>query len=298
MPITLVTGTPGAGKTLYAVKMIIDDILPLGRPIYTNINGLDIDNELVHVVGPEGPLEWQSYPDGAFCIFDEVQEQYPFKNAMSKTPDFVRGYETHRHQGKDFVFVTQGPYLLDRHLFPLIDKHIHLYRVFGMKRSTVLQWSGVNSTPQPKQTRTNAVVTNFSFPKRLFAHYKSASVHTVKASPPWGLIVKLSLIFILIFGGGGFLLMKVRNSTLLNMVGEETTPFADVMLLSEVANESGDPANSRLECVKLLSATPTTLTVMNGSSAVLLDRRSVKIIRGNLFSVQDESHLALLCNAS
>lgn len=202
MPITLITGTPGAGKTLYAVKMLIEQYLPTGRQIYTNINGLDVGNDNVHVLPEDGPMTWMSYPDGSLFFFDEVQTQYPFKNSMSKTPDYIKAYETHRHRGMDFVFITQGPYLLDRHLHPLIDRHMHVYRPFGLKRSTVLEWNGVNPNPAPAQSRSNALVKNFSFPKKYFDYYKSATVHTVKMRWPVKLIVVL---FALLFAFGGLI---------------------------------------------------------------------------------------------
>lgn len=201
MPITLITGTPGAGKSLLAVKMLVDDILPKakaeGRRVYCNITDFQAPGFDVVDCGPEGPKEWTEYPDGSICVFDEIQQQYPFKNGASQTPAYIRAYEKHRHRGFDFIFITQGPYLLDRHLHPLIDRHLHVYRPFGFKRSTILEWNGVNEKPQPLQSRTNAAVKNFTFPKRLFKYYKSATQHTVKMRFPWklaGMFVGLALL--------------------------------------------------------------------------------------------------------
>lgn len=206
MPITLITGTPGAGKTLFAVKQIFEDLLPTGRDVYSNISGLDASGyENLHIVDKDAPFHWMDYPDGAIFVFDEIQEQYPFKNAMSKAPPYITGYETHRHKGFDFFFITQGPYLIDRHLHPLIQTHYHIYRPFGMKRSTVLMWNGVNAKPEPAQNRSNAIVKNFSFPAKYFDKYKSATKHTVKLRIPW----KLIGIFVLLLLGFGFLGYKV-----------------------------------------------------------------------------------------
>ena len=215
MPITLITGTPGAGKTLYAVKKLVEELVPSGRQIFVNINGLDVPNENVHPCDDETPMKWMDYPDGSIFIFDEVQRQYPFKNAMSKVPDYITAYETHRHRGMDFYFITQGPHLLERHLFPLIDRHFHIYRPFGLKRSTVLEWNGVNPTPAPRQSRTNAMIKSFNFPKKYFSLYKSATVHTVKMRVPWKLVIVVGLVFAAFltlgiwgffkFSGGGFM---------------------------------------------------------------------------------------------
>lgn len=182
--ITLLTGTPGAGKTLYMIKRLVEELIPTGRQIYCNIDGLNIDAPNLHVVGKDEPLNWQARDDGAIFVFDEVQEQYPPRNSQSRVPPYVSGYETHRHRGFDFWFVTQGPRLIDRHLHDLISRHIHLYRPFNMSRSVVYEWNLVNPTPAPPQSKSTAQKNTFVFPKRYFRLYKSASVHTMKLQLP------------------------------------------------------------------------------------------------------------------
>lgn len=283
MPITLVTGTPGAGKTLFAVKKIVEEIIPTGRPIYVNINGFSHPSPNVHVVGEEGPREWLSYPDGAFCIFDEVQRQYPFKNSMSKNPDYITGYETHRHRGMDFIFITQGPYLIDRHLHPLIDHHFHIYRPFGLKRSTVLEWQGVNEKPAPLQSRANAVVRNFNFPKKYFSHYKSATIHTVKMTIPW----KLVGFFLLLALGIGVIAWKALDL-------RSARIFAGGGLADAAAAEDAGGAasgSSARSCVVVLAATPSYLLVKIEGNRIRLDPASVKLTQGQLF-VGDDSALS------
>lgn len=252
MPITLITGTPGAGKSLYAVKMLLEEIIPTGRPVFTNINGFTTDAKNVTVVGVDAPKEWMTYPDGSFCVFDEIQTAYPFKNGMAQTPDYIRKYETHRHRGMDFVFITQGPYLLDRHLHPLIDRHIHVYRPFGFKRSTILEWNGVNEKPQPLQSRTNAAVKNFRFPKKYFEHYKSAVVHTVKARFPWKLAaLALGLVALLgyaAYGGYQFLtsdMLAGRRSEELD-AGRAADAAADPSVCAAVASVAGRTVRLRV----------------------------------------------------
>lgn len=197
MPITLVTGTPGAGKTLYTVQLLVEKLHKQGRRIFHNISGLDlrelakigVNPFMIHAVGDDGPFEWFEYPDGSMFIFDEVQRQYPPRNTMSKVPKFISEYETHRHRGMDFYFITQGPRLIDRHLHDLITRHFHLYRAFGMKRSQVYSWNAVNPNPNPAQTKKNSVNAQFAFPKKMYRLYKSASLHTVKREIPWKIVV-------------------------------------------------------------------------------------------------------------
>lgn len=196
MPITLITGTPGAGKTLYTVRLLVEKIAQEGRHVFHNINGLDLrelaklglNPFLIQRCGEEGPLDWFEYPDGSIFIFDEVQRQYPPRNTMSKVPRHISEYETHRHRGMDFYFVTQGPRLIDRHLHDLITKHVHLYRPFGVKMSQVYTWNLVNPNPNPAQSKSNSVNASFRFPPKLYKLYRSASMHTVKRQIPWKVV--------------------------------------------------------------------------------------------------------------
>jgi len=276
MPITLVTGTPGAGKTLFAVKKVIEELIPTGRKIYVNINGFTHDSPNVVVVGDEAPKEWMKYPDGGFFVFDEVQRQYPHKNSMTKTPDYISGYETHRHRGMDFIFITQGPYLIDRHLHPLIDHHYHIYRPFGFKRSTILEWQGVNPTPAPLQSRTNAAVRNFSFPKKYFDHYKSATIHTVQRRIPWKLfgifgLVALGLCVVAYLG------YRSSQSDLLNKYRRGSSEESGAAQLERDLAAS-DPA----KCAAILARTPSDLVIRIQGHRSRLRADAVTVAEGRL----------------
>ena len=227
MPITLITGTPGAGKTLFAVKLLIDELLPQGRVLWHNIEGLDADAlgekfsedapALVRRMVDFDPRSWMEAEDGAIFIFDECQQQFPARNPASKVPAHISPLETHRHRGFDFVFVTQHPSMLDSHVKSLCDKHHHLYRPFGFERSTHFQWSGVNPSPQPAQNRENAETRNFSFPKEIYEVYKSASAHTVNKRIPWRLLVVFGALVVAIIVVGflfyGFIQRFTGQST-------------------------------------------------------------------------------------
>ena len=196
MPITLITGKPGAGKTLAAVKMIVEDLLPTGRPIYAQINGLQYDalgvlrlvadDQVQDAAARVAALRhWHELPDGAVIIIDECQDVFPPRNPAAACPEYIRKFETHRHRGHDVVLLTQGPRLIDRHLHDLIDRHIHLFRLFGLRRSTKFEWPGVNLSPDPEQSRDTARRAFFSFPRKYFQFYQSATLHTVQRRIPW-----------------------------------------------------------------------------------------------------------------
>jgi len=46
------------------------------------------------------------------------------------------------------------------------------------------EWNAVNPQPNPSQTRSTAVTNTFTFPKKYFSNYKSASQHNVKLRVP------------------------------------------------------------------------------------------------------------------
>lgn len=223
--ITLITGTPGAGKTLYAVRMLVEEILKDGsdRPVFANINGLNIDNPRVTVLDPDGdlPLKWTEYPDGAIFIFDEVQRQYPPRNGASKVPAYLQALETHRHRNVDLVFITQYPTLLDRHIMPLVGRHIHLYSPFRGSVVRTYEWSSVNMDPNPSQTMANTDAKIFKYPRSLYGVYTSAVEHNKKLHIPRKLLLFPALALLMLVGSGYMLL---RPGGLLNRDEAQLSP--------------------------------------------------------------------------
>lgn len=185
--ITLITGTPGAGKTLYTVA----EELPrfAGRTLYVDgIPGLTVDHELF-----TAPLEeWPKWaPDGAVIVVDEVQRIWRPRSAASKIPDSVAALETHRHRGLDFVLITQHPNLLDANVRRLIGRHIHIRRMFGWPRAVVYEW---DSCSDPARVST-AIKRSWGYPKKAFSSYHSAVVHNAR-----GQRLPLALVLCLIAG--------------------------------------------------------------------------------------------------
>jgi zona occludens toxin len=150
MAMTLVTGKPGAGKTLWALGEVLAAVRA-GRAVFCNVDGLDPSVGALPVGDSGDPVAdaraWETLPDGALIVLDECQRAFPPRNSMAAVPAYISGFETHRHRALDFVLITQGPRLIDRHLHDLIDRHVHLFRVWGMRRAVVSEWGGVNLSP-------------------------------------------------------------------------------------------------------------------------------------------------------
>lgn len=172
--ITLITGTPGAGKTLYTVS----EELPKykNRPLYVD----GIPNLAITHLEPIGPVEkWHEWiPDGAVLVIDEVQRIWRPRGSASAVPPGVAALETHRHKGVDLIIITQHPNLLDPNIRRLVGRHLHVRRMFGWKRAIVYEW---DSATDPNRVAT-AIKRSWGYPKKAYKLYKSASQHTSRGN--------------------------------------------------------------------------------------------------------------------
>lgn len=167
--ITLITGTPGAGKTLYTVAEELPKFKD--RPLFVHgIPDLLIDHEL-----PAGEVDdWKSWlPKGAVLVVDECQHVWRVRGAASKVPPGVAAMETHRHTGNDIVLITQHPNLLDPNVRRLVGRHLHVRRMFGWKRAIVYEWDAATDPARVS----NAIKRSWAYPKKAFSLYKSSEQH-------------------------------------------------------------------------------------------------------------------------
>lgn len=210
MPITLITGTPGAGKTLYGVSKALPalaaEVLRAAdgaeikrRLCVGGVRDLLIDHEPVDV--PQ--IEWDSYRDewssmerlpgtppldvprradnwwlwvepGDVLFIDEAQRLFRPMAAGRKLPGFITRLETHRHYGIDIFTVTQHPNLLHANVRNLVGRHIHVRRVFTFHTRIVYEW---DKTTNP-QSISSATKSKWAPDKKAYDVYKSAELHT------------------------------------------------------------------------------------------------------------------------
>lgn len=185
--ITLITGAPGSGKTLYCVSKLLSKIAgtcvdgqdddgnkaTYPRTIYSNINRLLIEHEMVDEQWLE---KWfDNIKPGAFIVYDEVQKPWPNRPIGSKVPDYIQRLETHRHQGCDFVLMTQNPQLIDPNVRKLVGRHLHIRRVGNMGGAIVYEWDTCSNSLNFKNSFTKSP---WRFDKKAQTLYKSAEVHT------------------------------------------------------------------------------------------------------------------------
>ena len=208
--ITLITGTPGVGKTAYVVFMLQKELAKAPRPVF--VVGIP-DLKLEHQRAPKLE-EWTlleaseedetekeavfTFPDGALIIVDEAQKIYRPRPVGGKVPPHVAAFEKHRHKGLDFWLITQHPTLLDSNVRKLVGKHIHLRSQWSGR--TLYEWPEAND-PESRTNRDAATKRGYRLPSSIFGLYKSASVH-VKQSRRIPVALFVFLGAVLVAGGG------------------------------------------------------------------------------------------------
>lgn len=181
--IRLITGLPGAGKSLRAV-WYISEAEKAGRPVYVaGVDGLSPgDWESCD------PNRWQDLPDGALIVVDEAQKVWPTRR-VGEPPAHIRALSEHRHRGFDFILLTQHPAMVDKYVRTLVGEHQHVIRQFGTQTAKLVTWSECYEDPQSLVTRQRGTESLWRYPRALFGRYKSASMHTVKARLPTRLLL-------------------------------------------------------------------------------------------------------------
>lgn len=188
--ITLITGVPGSGKTLYCVHDIIRRVIGTKvvehdddgneveheRIVFSNINGLKLDHELIDGSDTGGLRNWHQWcKPGSMIIYDEVQKVWPLRPNGSKVPDDIQHLDTHRHYGVDFVLMTQTVNNVDRHIMGLVGRHLHVRRIGNMPFAIIYEWDHCSRALQYSKSIAKKF---FRYSKAVFKLYKSARVHT------------------------------------------------------------------------------------------------------------------------
>lgn len=187
--ISLTTGLPGAGKTLWTIAYVKALAEKEHRPVfYSGIKDLALD---WHEFDAEN---WMGCPDGSIIVIDECQRIFRPRGSGAKVPEYVSALETHRHHGLDIFLVTQHPMLMDANVRRLTERHWHVARRFGFQRATIFEYQSCKD--QPLANTANAQRSEWSYPKEVFGYYKSAEIHTVQARMPVKYVLMVSMLFV------------------------------------------------------------------------------------------------------
>lgn len=202
--ITLLTGLPGNGKTLRALQIVEELCRKENRPLF--VMGIKLTDQF--------PLQWEqvppvskwtekrpleedptimapafTFPVNAVIVIDECQKVFRPRSSSAAVPDHVAAFETHRHEGIDFVLLTQHPMFVDPNIRRLTNRHIHMVRVFGAQAANIHEWQQVKESCD--KMRNNSQQKPWLFPKHIYTWYESAKAHTYKFRPPLRALVLL-----------------------------------------------------------------------------------------------------------
>jgi zona occludens toxin len=208
--LTLITGTPRAGKTLLSTWEIArlvpgstveateactshgvtyrkGDAVP--RHLFSNIHDLLIDHTFISSKDLECWHTWAQ--PGDVIMFDEVQEVWRPRGLGVKVPPEIAALETHGHMGVDLVLITQHPMLVDPNIRRLVNQHLHVRRLtYGT--AMVYEWDHCENPGATKTCIANRV---FFHRRKMYALYKSATLHTKpKVRPPAVLYLGLAAV--------------------------------------------------------------------------------------------------------
>lgn len=238
MPVALISGLPGHGKTSIMVEELMAEAAKKEpRPIWqAGIEGLrdglatelvdptkwnaidpsqegtcecgftmqpDAHGELVRVEGR--PPHAHVVPDGAIIFIDEAWKWFGhLQNATRQAnPAHVLELAEHRHRGIDFVWTTQGPTQIYPFARTLIDRHRHVVRRWGTQFIEVFTWGEMQEEVKSTTKRELAERVTRTLPKDVRGVYKSASEHTIKAKLPLRLfllpVLLVALVTVLYF---------------------------------------------------------------------------------------------------
>ena len=201
--INLLTGVPGAGKTLSAIKLVLDlpkeiekDGAPYTRPVYYHhIDGCSISEWTE--LNQDQVLAWKQLPFGSIILIDEAHQVFP-QRTRGLAPEFIRDLDEHRHHGFDFYLVTQSPRKVDVEVRRLVGRHYHFDRRFGSPRISRYEFQRCVDDPNDRREQVQAVRVSVMLDKSIYGLYHSAEIHTHKFRVPLKIVAVGVLILIVL----------------------------------------------------------------------------------------------------
>ncbi|WP_372163655.1 zonular occludens toxin domain-containing protein [Xanthomonas axonopodis pv. cyamopsidis] len=196
-PLNVVTGTLGAGKTLFAIEqadLLIQNKLA-DRVYQIGINGPDTRKL------PDLPFpieEWATRADAGqlkntVIIVDEFHKWMP-QRGPGRPPKWIEEMAESRRRDVRWILLTQSAEFDHFLKGTRLNKHFHLSRKGFLNRSTIFEWSErfVANPAENKDARKEAIITNWWHPKKYYSWYESAAAHRFRVRLPmrvWAMLV-------------------------------------------------------------------------------------------------------------
>lgn len=169
-PIILITGLPGAAKSLFLTSQFLK-----GK---ANVYQAGLKGS---VFPATDAAKWFDTPHGATIGVDEAWKWFAPQPPTKEPPEHYTRLPEIRHEGRTLILVTQHPNDLDARVRRRIGKHYHLVRVFGSERSNVHVWDHCEENVESRGDTDSFI---WEFDKEAYALYKSASLHKIKTEVP------------------------------------------------------------------------------------------------------------------
>lgn len=217
--IAIISGLPGSGKTLSALKRFIIPAIREGRQIYTNIEGIDLlglslyteypyekaqKNLIAYEMQTEKdmernePLEPFKFSTKRMCegialnslvVVDEAQVFWNNRDfASEENKKLLPFLQKHRHYGIDIVFLTQNIDQLDIGIRRLAQIHYRLRRLSNSGLDKVVKvdiYPDAMGSEQFKPMATNV----WTIDRRIFKFYNSYQGNAAEAKKPIGNVI-------------------------------------------------------------------------------------------------------------
>lgn len=192
-PINLVTGLPGAGKTLFGIDLL-RKCAAEGLRCF-NFNVANLDPELAEPWS--GPIDqWDTLPERSVLIVDEAHSVFPKRPTNAATPAHIAALAEIRHKGLRFILIDQDPSTLDLFVKRRVGAHYHLVNRTGYNNARVFSNRGCVDNPRGSGVWSVGESDLWRYPKDLFGRYRSASLHIKRRRIPrmaWVLVGGLTL---------------------------------------------------------------------------------------------------------
>ncbi|MCK9386476.1 MAG: zonular occludens toxin domain-containing protein [Nevskia sp.] len=193
--ITLLTGNPGSGKTLWCLgelERLIKVRAENEKPCQVYYNGIPLLPDCPYFgdwkpLSDEEARDPHALPAGTVLVVDEAYRLWPSDASAktSKVPGYVELFATHRHRGHDVFLIMQKRSQIHPFLRDLVNRHVHLEAPFGLNRATVYSWERL-ADPTKKGEFGEAVRAAFPYPVERYKWYKSADLHVKERRLPLG----------------------------------------------------------------------------------------------------------------